>query len=116
DRRDHRLLHMQLKPGGEDEQAPDAVDDGGNAGQKLDGDADRTAQQPRAEFGEEDGDADADGYRDQHGDQAGDQGAVDRAQGAEALAGRTPGFGDDEVEAEGLEGGHGAGQEREDHA
>ena len=41
---DDRLLHMGLEPGREHEQAPDAVDDGGNAGQQLDGDADGASQ------------------------------------------------------------------------
>ena len=47
---------------------------------------------------------------------AGDQGAVDRRQRAEMFAGRAPGLGGDEAEAEGLEGRHGADHQRDDHA
>ena len=45
---------MLLQERREDEQAPDAVDDAGDAGQQLDGDADRPAQPQRAQLGEED--------------------------------------------------------------
>ena len=57
---------MGLQKGREDEHAPDAVDDRGNAGEKFDGDADRAAQGIGAEFGEEDGDAQADRHGDDH--------------------------------------------------
>ena len=41
---DQERLHVLLKKRREDEQAPDAVDDTGNAGEQLDGYADRAAQ------------------------------------------------------------------------
>jgi len=84
---DDRLLDMKLKPGREYEQAPDAVDDGRDTAQKLDGDAYGAAQGARAQFGEEDGNADAYRQRDRHGDDAGDQGAIDRSKRAKPFPG-----------------------------
>ena len=52
---------VSLQERREHEQAPDAVDDAGNAGQQLDRDADRPAQPERAQLGQEHRDAEPDG-------------------------------------------------------
>ena len=83
---------MRCRNGREHEQAPDAVDDAGNAGQQLDRDADRPAQPHRAQLGEEERDHEPDRHRDQHGDERGDERAVDRREGAELLGHRIPAF------------------------
>ena len=59
ERVDQERLDVLLQERREDEQAPDAVDDAGDAGQQLDGDADRPPEPVRAQLGEEDGDAEA---------------------------------------------------------
>ena len=51
--------------GREHEQAPHAVDDRGDAGEQLDRDADRPAQDARAELDQEDGDAERERQREQ---------------------------------------------------
>src|SRR5262245_22028359 len=52
---DEGRLQRLLQDGGEYEEAPDAIDDARDAGEQLNGDADRTAQPQRAELGEEEG-------------------------------------------------------------
>ena len=101
DRGDQKGLHRQLQEGRQYEQAPNAVDDAGDAGQKLDGDAQRALEDGGAEFGDENGDAETDGHADDHGDERGNDGAVDRRQGAELVRHGIPNLGDKETEAEG---------------
>ena len=80
---DHERLEVVGHERAEHEEAPHAVDDRGNAGEQLDGNADRAAQPLRAELGQEDRDAEADRHRNQHRDHRGDQRAVDRTERAE---------------------------------
>src|SRR6185312_10121544 len=98
---DQQRLQMSLKEGRKDEQSPDTVDDARNAGQKLDGDADRPPQPLGADLGEKDRDAEADGNADQHGDKGGDERAVDRRKGAELLGDGVPALRGEEVQTEG---------------
>jgi hypothetical protein len=101
---DQEGLHVRLKPGCKHEQAPDAIDDAGDAGQQLNGGADGALQALRTNLGEKDCDAEADGNPDKHGDSRGDDRPVDRRQGTELLSDRVPFFCDQEVEAEGAPG------------
>ncbi len=94
---------MTLEERREHEQAPDAVDDAGDSGQKLDGDADRPLQRPRTDLGQKDGNADADGHGDQHGQGRGHQRAIDGGGGPELVGYRIPDIGDEEAEPEGAE-------------
>ena len=114
ERVDQEGLNVLLHERREHEQAPDAVDDAGDAGQQLDGDADRPAQHHRAELGQEERDHQADRHGDQHGDGRGDQRAVDRRQRAEALGDRVPRFVEQEGEAEGAERRRGADDQGDD--
>jgi len=107
---------MRLEERGEHEQAPDAVDDARNAGEQLNGDADRPPQVFRTDFSEEDGDAEADGNADQHGDEGGHDCAVDRRQGPEFLGDRVPALRGEEIEAESAPGGQRANHKRDHHA
>ncbi len=109
---DKRGLNVRLQEGSEDEQAPDAVDNAGNACQQLDGDADRAAQYWRAEFSQKDRSPEPYGNRDEHRDEGCDQSANDRRAGAEILGNGVPSFGDEEAEAEGLKGERRAHDER----
>ena len=111
-----RLGHVRLQERREDEKAPDAVDDRGDARQQFDGDADRPAQPVRAEFGEENRDAEADRNGDQHGDEGGDQRAVDRRQRAEFLGDRVPVVRDKKSESERSKRRKRADDQRDDHA
>ncbi len=113
---DQHRLHIGLKEGGEHEQAPDAVDDARDAGEQLNGDADRPAQALGADLGQEDGNAEADGNADQHGDEGSQERAVDRRQGAEFLGDRVPALRSKEVEAEGAPSGKRAMHERQHDA
>ena len=74
----------------EHEQAPHAVDDRRNAGEKFDRRADRRAQPGRRHFGQVKGDTEADRHRDDHGDHGRDQGAEDRHQRAITVFDRIP--------------------------
>ena len=103
ERVDQERLQRRLQERREDEQAPDAVDDAGNAGEQFDGDADRPAQPLRAQLGEKERDHQADRNRDQHGNERGDDGAVDRRQRAEIVGDRIPALADQKAEAEGAE-------------
>ena len=109
-------LDMLLEPGREDEKTPDAVDDAGNAGEQLDGDADGTAQRPRTNLGQEDRDADADWNGDEHRQNRGDECAVDRGQRAELLGDRIPGFRVEEGPTEMFDRRKRADDQREHHA
>ena len=91
---------MLLQERREHEQAPDAVNDAGNAREQLDGDADRTPQPHRAQFGEKYCDEQADRNGDQHGDERRNDGAVDRRDGAEFFGDRIPGLFIEEAHAE----------------
>src|SRR5581483_2197698 len=113
---DQQRLDVFLQERRQHEQAPDAVDDAGDAGEQLDRGADRALQPARAQLGDEDGDAHADRDADEHGDQGGDHGAVDRRQRAEFLGDRVPSLGDEEAEAESLEGGQRTVDQRNDDA
>ncbi len=111
---DDGLLEMELEPGREHEKTPDAVNDGGDAGQQLDGDADRAAERARAQFGEKNRHPDADRHGHEHGQERGHHGAVNRRQAAEHVGCRVPGVGDQKRKAERLDGGHGTDHQRED--
>ncbi len=87
---DQERLDIFLQERRENEQAPDAVDDAGNAGEQFDSNTDRTPQPHRAKLGEKQRDQQADRHRDQHGDDRSDDGAVDRRDGAEFLGHRIP--------------------------
>src|SRR5206468_2393618 len=102
---DYVRLHVHLEKWREHEQAPDAVDDAGNAGEKFDGDADRTSERRRAEFGQKDGYAHPERNGDKHGDERCYDGSVDRGERAELLGDGVPGLGRKEAEAELLESG-----------
>src|SRR5262249_43311107 len=65
-KRDQLGLDILLYDGREEEEAPDAVDDARDAGEKLDRDADRTAERHRAKLRQEDGNTDADRHGDEH--------------------------------------------------
>ena len=100
DRVDEEGLDIGLHHRPEIINAPDAVDDRGNSGEKLDCHANGPAQRQPAELGEEDRDPKADRNRDQHGDHRRHQGTVDRRRRAEFLLGRTPGVGEQKADAE----------------
>ncbi len=102
-RADQQRLHMGLQERRQHEEAPEPVDDAGNAGQKLDGDAEGAAQAFGADLGEEHRDAQADRHADHHGDGRGDEGAVDRRQRAEDVLGRAPALGPQEGRAEAVQ-------------
>ena len=105
---------MLLKKRREHEQAPDAVDDAGNTGEQLDGDADRAAQPHRAQLGQKHRDEQADRHRDQHGDERGDDRAVDRRDRAEFLGDRIPDFFVEEADAERAQGRQRSPNQRDD--
>ena len=96
---DQERLHVLLQKWREDEQAPDAVDDTGNAGEQLDGYADRATQPHRAKLSQEQRDEQADGHRDQHRNKRGNDGAVYRRDRSEFLGDRIPNFFVKEAEA-----------------
>ena len=85
------------------EQAPDAVDDAGNAGQQLNGDPNGPPQPHWAQLGQKHSDQQPDRDRDQHRNKRRDEGAVDRRERAEFLHNRVPALLDKEVEAESAE-------------
>ena len=64
EQRDQARLHVLLQERREYEQAPDAVDDAGNAGEQLDRDPDRPAQLHRTQLGQEHRDHEPDRNRD----------------------------------------------------
>ncbi len=105
---------MLLQERREDEQAPEAVDDRRNAGEKLDRRSDRPAQRMRAKLGEEDCNAEADRYRDDHGDDGCNHRAVDRRQRAILAGGGVPDVGEEEAEAERFKRGNRAVDQRRD--
>ncbi len=111
DRNDGRF-DIALYEGSEDEQAPDAVDDRGDAGQKLDRDADRTPQHGRADFGQEDGDAETDRHSNRHGDHRSRQGPDDRRACAEFFGDGIPYLAGKKAEPEGAQGRNRALNER----
>ena len=115
-RGDQERLERLLEERGEHEQAPDAVDDARDAGEQLDGDADRAAQPLRAKLGQEHRDHQTDRHRDQHRDQRGDERAVDRSERAEVLGDRIPALADQEPRAEFAERGPRADNERYNYA
>ena len=98
---DQERLHILLQERREHEQAPDAVDDAGDAGEQLDSNADRAAEPHRAQFGEEQRDKQTDRHRDQHCDRRRDQRAVNRRDGTEFFCDRVPGVDEQEIQAEG---------------
>ena len=113
---DQERLQGLLQERREHEQAPDAVDDAGNAGEQFDGDADRAAQPQRAQFGQKQRDEQADRHRDQHGDERRHDGAVDRREGAEFFGDRVPTLGHQKTEAEGAQRRQGAVDQRNNDA
>ena len=100
ERFDQEWLQRLLQERREDEKSPNPVDDAGDAGEQLDGDADRPPQPLRAQLGEEECDHQSDRDRDQHGDERGDEGPVNRRQCAEFFGDRIPTIGGQESEAE----------------
>ena len=105
---------MLLQKRREHEQAPDAVDDAGNAGEQFDSYADRAAQPHRAQLGQEQRDEQADRHRDQHCDQRGDDGAVNRSNRPEFLGDRIPDFFVKEADAKRAQGRQGPPDQRDD--
>ena len=82
------------------EQAPHAVDDRRDAGEKFDRGANRTTQPPRCDFGQEHCNAEADRHCDDHRDQCSDEGPVNRYQRAELPSHRIPFVRPQEADAE----------------
>ena len=113
---DQRGLHGSLQEGREDEEAPDAVDDRRDPGQKLDRDADRAAQPMRAKFSQENRDANPDRHGEDHGDRGCRQRAVNGRESAEFLGDRIPGLRRKKSESESPEGGERAYRQSGDDA
>src|SRR5262249_41596356 len=113
---DQEWLQRLLQERREHEQAPDAIDDARNAGQELDRDADRPAQELRAQFGQKYRDQQPDRNRDQHGNERSDEGAVDRRERTELFGHGIPALLDQEIEAERLQRRPRSDDQRENHA
>ena len=115
-RLDQDGLQCRLQKRRKHEQAPDAIDDAGNAGQQFDGNANRPPQPLRAQFGEKEGDHQANRYGDQHGDERGNQRAVYRGQRTILVRHRVPALADKKAEAECPECGQRTADQRDDDA
>src|SRR5579885_104248 len=113
---DDRGLHVALQKRRENEQAPDAVDDARDAGQKLDRDCDRLPKRRRTKLGNENRDPDADRNGNSHRDQGSHDRAVDRRKRAELFGNGVPALRGQKFEAESLKGGPGADDERKENA
>ena len=111
---DQERLQGALQERRKHEQAPDAVDDAGNAGEQFDSDADRPAQPQRTNFGQEHGDEEAKRHRNDHGDQRCHDRAVDRRQRAKILRDRVPALGDKKSETKFFQRRRGADDQRND--
>ena len=110
-------LDVGLQQRLENEEAPDAVDDRGDAGEQLDGDADRLAQPRRAKLRlRKMAMPSPTGMAIIERDRGGDQRAVDCGPCAVDVVDRVPVGVDEEVEAERLEGGQRAPDQRADDA
>ncbi len=107
---------MLLQEGGENEEAPDAVDDGGNTGEQFNRRPNGSPQGLRTELGQKDRHAEADRHGDDHGDEGGDDGAVDGGERAIMAGGRIPDIGDKKAEPKGTEGRYRAVDQRRDDA
>src|SRR4029077_15486703 len=97
---DQRRLQRTLQERRKNEQAPDAVDDTGNAAQQLDRDPDRAAQPHRTQFGEKQRDEEAERNRNEHGNERGHNRSVNRRGRAEILGDGVPALGNQEAKAE----------------
>ena len=105
--------------GAQHEEAPHAVDDGGNARQQLHRHAHGAAQPLGAKLGEEDGDAKPHGHGDEQRDERTHQGSIDGAKAAENGVGPRigrPALGGQKVDAVSGDRGPGADDERDDDA
>src|SRR5581483_3034761 len=100
ERVDEKRLQRRLQEGCENKEAPNAVDDAGNAREQLDRNSDRTAQPYGAKLGEE--------YRDRGGHKR----SVDRGKRPEFFRHRIPALGDKKVQTERAEGRPGAEEQR----
>ena len=94
---DEEGAELVAHDGHEDEDGPEAVDDGGDGGEQLGEEGDGRAQGLGAELRDEDGDAEGQRHGDEEREERGGEGAEDEGQRAEVAVDRIPGGAGEEL-------------------